>query len=70
MSVYSALDYSLTVDESRTLSGGLKNVPNIMTRVDQREEEREEADVEEVKGGDVVGQVRAITLLCQRRPKL
>ena len=52
------------------MSGGLKNVPDIMTRVDQREEEGEEADVEEVKGGDVVGQVRGITWLCQRRPKL
>jgi len=63
VSVYSALDYSLPEDESRALSGGLENVIDIMTSADQREEEGEEADEgigEEVKGGDVVGQVIAL----------
>jgi len=63
VSVYSALDYSLTEDESRTLSGGLENVIDIMTSADQREEEGDEADEgigEEVKGGDVVGKVIAL----------
>ena len=52
VSVYSALDYSLTEDESRTLSGGLENVIDIMTSADQREEEGDDADEgigEEVK---------------------
>ena len=63
VSVYSALDYSLTEDESRTLSGGLENVIDIMISADQREEEGDDADEgigEEVKGVDVVGQVIAL----------
>jgi len=63
VSVYSALDYSLPEDESRTLSGGLENVIDIMTSADQRDEEGDDADEgigEEVKGVDVVGQVIAL----------
>jgi len=60
VTVYSALDYSLQEDESRTLSGELENVIDVMTSADVREEEGEEADEgigEEEKGGEVVVQV-------------
>eukprot|EP00092_Neocalanus_flemingeri_P018732 GFUD01020287.1.p1 GENE.GFUD01020287.1~~GFUD01020287.1.p1 ORF type:complete len:684 (-),score=240.80 GFUD01020287.1:177-2228(-) len=63
VAVYTALDYSLPEDESRTLSGGLENVIDIMTSADQREEEGDESDEgigEEEKGGDIVGQVIAL----------
>lgn len=62
VAIYSALDYSLSEDQSRTLSAGLENVIDIMVSADQRddEEDSDEGIGEEIKGGDVV--VRVISL--------
>jgi len=63
VSVYSALDYSLSEDESRMLSAGLDNLIDVMISADQSEDDGDEADEgigEEVKGVDVLEQILSL----------